>query len=391
MRVLHVGKYFPPYAGGIENFCGDLLPALTKQGMEVAALVHQGPGEPSGEEEFSGFTVYRVPVYGRLCYTPLSPGFPRAFNRLVRDFRPDLVHFHFPNPSAFWALVLPSVKKIPWIIHWHSDVVSSKIDRSLALAYQAYKPFEQLMLARAARVICTSPAYLESSTPLRKWQDKCRVVPLGLDPGRYGFEGGRQERGGDLRVELDSSTFNVLTVGRLTYYKGHDVLIRAAALLQGVWIYIVGKGEKRKELEQLIDQLGLGDRVKLMGFFPDRELQELMRQADCICLPSVERTEAFGLVLLEAMYYGKAVVASDVEGSGMGWVVDDRETGLLVPPGDDTKLAGALQYLADNRQAAAEMGRKGKERFNRLFHINRVAEELKGVYGEKKPFVNDPQ
>ncbi|MFO7761561.1 MAG: glycosyltransferase [Desulfobia sp.] len=381
MRVLHVGKYFPPYAGGIENFCGDLLPALKKQGVEVAALVHQGPDEPSGEEDFSGFTVYRVPAYGRFFYTPLSPGFPGAFKRLVRDFRPDLIHFHLPNPSAFWALLLPSVRKIPWIVHWHSDVVSSKIERSLALAYQFYKPFEQLMLARAAVVICTSKPYMESSLPLRKWREKCRIIPLGIDPERYGRGQAGTEPGRDgLPVRLDKNNFNVLAVGRLTYYKGHEVLIRAAAGTRGVGIYIVGKGEKQKELEKLIETAGVADKVTLAGFMPDHQLRALMERADCLCLPSVERTEAFGLVLLEGMYYRKPLVASDVAGSGMGWVVDDRETGFLVPPGDDQKLAGALQFLADDRGLAVETGRRGKEKFDRLFQINRVAREVEKVY-----------
>ena len=105
-----------------------------------------------------------------------------------------------------------------------------------------------------------------------------------------------------------------------------------------------------------------------------------MATCDCLCLPSIERTEAFGMVLLEAMYFGKATVISDVDGSGMGWVVDDGITGIKVEPANAVALARALKQLATNREELADMGKRGKEKFDRQFEIGHAVEGLENIY-----------
>ncbi len=133
-------------------------------------------------------------------------------------------------------------------------------------------------------------------------------------------------------------------------------MIRAAANLPETHVVIVGEGDRKEHLEGLIRQLGLGGRVELTGFIPDEKLRALLATSDLLCLPSIERTEAFGLVLLEAMRYSKPVVASDVSGSGMGWIIGQMETGLLVKPGD-VDLAGydkGLGHAAHGHQARDE-------------------------------------
>src|SRR5690606_16604154 len=120
-----------------------------------------------------------------------------------------------------------------------------------------------------------------------------------------------------------ATRLRILSVGRLTYYKGHEVLIRAAAALEEAEILTAGRGERRKTLEDLILRLGVGGRVRLFGPASEDELGELLESCHCLCLPSIERTEAFGLVLLEAMRAGRPCVVTDVPGSGMSWVVED--------------------------------------------------------------------
>ena len=152
MRILHVGKFFPPVAGGIEYFLADLLTAQQALGIEAAALVHHlGPGwrfRPA--EAATAPLIYRAPCWGRLFYVPLSPAFPLWLDRAIRDFAPDLLHLHLPNTSAFSVLPLPRARRLPWVVHWHADVVASVIDRRLALAYHLYRPLEQRLLRRAA-------------------------------------------------------------------------------------------------------------------------------------------------------------------------------------------------------------------------------------------------
>ena len=110
-KVLHVGKFFPPFAGGIENFLADLIPAQQAQGDEIYALVHahQAAWNPLPavvpDPEFA--QIYRAPCYGRLLYAPVSPQFPWWLSRLIKRLQPDLLHLHMPNTSVFWALLSP--------------------------------------------------------------------------------------------------------------------------------------------------------------------------------------------------------------------------------------------------------------------------------------------
>ena len=379
IRVLHIGKYFAPYAGGMENFLRDLLKAFDSGEVSASALVHHHKaGRPSALERHEDAVIVRVAVIGRLLYTPISPSFPIQLNRTMKRFRPQILHFHFPNPSGFFGLFLSTARRIPWVIHWHSDVVPSEIDSRLRLAYRFYRPWEQTMLGKAKRILVTSPPYLEWSDALKKWSSKCRVVPLGVDPQRLPPPG-REPR--EIAEQIwGAGLFRVLAVGRLTYYKGFRHLVHAAARVPGAAVRIVGEGALRGKLQRTIAGYGMGGRVKLVGSVSDETLRALIATCHILCLPSVERTEAFGLVLLEAMRYGRAIVASDIPGSGVGWVVGKGRCGLLVKPGNDKELAQALVRLSEDPALSAELGRQGAERFGEFFHIQSVKDQIVEIY-----------
>ena len=378
--MLHVGKFYPPFAGGMEYFLADLLHALPAQGVMAAALVHDESSAGACPTSGDVIPIYRAPCHGRLLYAPVSPAFPLWLKRAIREFRPDLLHLHLPNTSAFTALMLPAARRLPWVIHWHADVVASTIDRRLALAYRFYRPFEQRLLAASRAVIATSPAYLQSSTALAPWRERCEVIPLGLDPARL------PDPAPDALAQAEAlwgerAGLRVLAIGRLTYYKGHDTLIRAAATVPDARVLIVGSGERRAGLLGLIRSLGLERRVNLPGFQPDAMLNALLASCDLLCLPSLERTEAFGLVLLEAMRFGKPVVASDISGSGVGWVVRQAGHGVLTPPGDPAPLAGALRTLQSDPAYRQRLGQAGRAALREQFGMGPVAGAVADLYG----------
>ncbi len=380
MRVLHIGKYYPPFAGGMEYFLADLLRALPARGIAAAALVHDGRPNRRGQrpDPADPLPVYRAPCHGQLLYAPLSPAFPFWLNRAIRAFRPDLLHLHLPNTSAFWALALPAARRLPWILQWQADVVASTIDRRLALAYRLYRPLEQRLLAASRAIIATSPPYLEASAALRPWRERCYVIPLGLEPARIPDPDPlAQARAATL---WDGAAFRVLAIGRLSYYKGHDILIRAAAELTDSRVLIVGTGDRWKRLAALIQSLGLDGRVELSGFQPETDLNALLASCDVLCLPSLERTEAFGLVLLEAMRFGKPVVVGDIPGSGAGWVVRQAGHGLLTPPGDPAALAAALRGLQRDPVRRETFGQSGAAALRDRFGIDRVAAAVADLY-----------
>jgi len=313
-----------------------------------------------------------------LLYAPVSPAFPFWLARAIREFQPDLLHLHLPNTSAFGALLVPAARRLPWVIHWHADVVSSTIDRRLALAYRLYRPFEQRLLAASRAVIATSPPYLDASAALAPWRERCHIIPLGLDPARIP-EPDPAAHARALALWGEPG-FRVLAIGRLTYYKGHDVLIRAAAELPESRVLIVGAGEHRQRLATLIQTLDLNDRVCLPGFQPEADLNALLASCDVLCLPSLERTEAFGLVLLEAMRFGKPVVVGDIPGSGAGWVTRRAGHGLLAPPGDVSTLTAALRELQNDPVRRRALGQAGMAALRDRFGIEPVAAAVADLY-----------
>ena len=371
LRALHLGKYYPPHHGGMETYLRDLLWALEQLGVKCSALVHRSnPGLRSTDDAINPGTeqprIVRAAVWATVLFAPLSPVFPLQLGRLIREERPDILHIHMPNLSAFWALLLPSARKLPWVVHWHADVPLSEHSAALRLIYRFfYRPLERRLLRRAAAIVATSPPYLDSSPVLQQFRGKAVVVPLGLRAPNPPIS---SEPAAD-----DSRPLRLVAIGRLTYYKGFAVLLAALSRCPGVTLDLIGAGSERAALERLASSLGVGDRVQLHGALPDPEAKALLARADALCLPSIERTEAFGVVLLEAMAQGKACVATAVPGTGMAWVVQHGATGLIVPPGNVEALATALTTLALDRKLTQRLGTGGRVRFEDNFRIERAA------------------
>lgn len=373
MRVLHLGKYFPPVPGGIERFLDELTLAQAAAGLQPAVLAHDPAA--SAQHADRGRLVQRCRSYGEVLFVPLCPGWPGMLSRVIREWRPQLLHLHVPNPSVFWALLSPAARRIPWVVHWHADIPLDAAHRGLRLAYPAYALLERALLARAARIIATSQAYLDASVALAPHRARCRVIPLGLaDAPAAG-----------IAPEWPSPGLRLLAVGRLAYYKGFAQLIEALSRVENVSLVLMGRGPGEAALRAQIATLGLQSRVRLLAAASDADVEAAYRACDALCLPSIDRAEAFGLVLLEAMRAGRAVLASDLGGSGMREVVVNGQTGLQVPPGDVSALATALCRLRDESDSRRRWGEAGQQRFLANYRIEPVAAAISSLYRELVP------
>lgn len=375
-RVLHLGKFLPPHPGGIERFLADLLPAQRRLGLRPAVLAHADASDPAtGCRPAFGAAAVRARVLAQLAYAPVSPGWPCLLDRLVRRWRPHLLHLHLPNPSAFWALALPSTRRLPWLVHWHADVPHDALSLRLRLLYPAYRRLETAVLARARRVVATSAAYAASSRPLAPWQDKVEVLPLGLADAAPATPTPAAWPAGD--------GLRVLFVGRFSYYKGIGNLLEAVAATPGVRLLLVGDGEYARAARERAGRPDLAGRVALPGALDDGAVAGALAAADLLCLPSIERSEAFGMVLLEAMRAAVPCLATRVAGSGMAEVLDadgSEPAGLVVAPADVQALAAALARLRDDPGLRTRLGEAGSRRFQRRFRIANVARDLDTVY-----------
>ncbi len=378
MRILHLGKFFPPHPGGIERFVADLAAAQAAQGMAVRVLAHAEPGTWRSRHFRAGdVEVDLAACHGQFVYAPVSPAFPRLLARAIREFRPDVLHIHMPNTSAFWALLSPAARRLPWIVHWHADIPLDSRHRVLRAAYRLYKPWEQALLRRARAVIATSQAYADSSAALAPWRDKVHVIPIGL-PDAPVADAAHS-------TSWPASGLRLLAVGRLSYFKGFDVLLRALAQVPEASLVLIGGGECDASLHALARELDVASRVRFTGRMDlDAAGQALLESAyasaDVFCLPSTERAESFGIVLLEAMRAGLPIVASDIPGSGVGFVVCDGETGMLVPPNDAAALAAALRRLAADANLRQRYGDAGRHRFQDGFTLEQVTPQVSILY-----------
>lgn len=381
MRVLHLGKFWPPYAGGVEQFAGSLVQQLARSDVHVDVLAHAAPGDAGSHGREGESTVELVRCFGQVAYAPASPGFPFALRRMLRQNPPDLLHLHMPNPAAFWTLLLPAARKLPSIVHWHSDIPVADAPAAVRLAYPFYRYFERSLLKRAKAIIATSPEYRDASEPLASHHDKTRVIPLGIgttpEPAGESVAAARSLwNGGGLRL---------LAVGRLSHYKGFDQLLDALARTAGVSLVLIGDGECRQALERQVRELGIGERVRLTGSLQDAERDAAYAAAQAFCLPSTARSEAFGLVLLEAMRARLPIVASNVAGSGMAHVLDHGRTGIMVPPANPQALAAALVRLAESRTLRDQLAEAGQARWRQHFDLVSVADATVNLYRELLP------
>ena len=377
MRVLHVYKdLYPPVLGGIEKHLHALASWQAARGLSVTVLVTNPEAFPRSlrthiaEAGARPSPTPRIIRAGRLftvASTPISPAQARWQARLVAD----VVHLHFPYPPGEVANLLWGRGRVT-VITYHSDVIRQRFILRL------YRPLLRRVLARADAIIATSPHYPETSPFLAANAERVHVIPLGIDLTPFSRVDVR--RAADVRRRLLGSedAFVLLFVGRLRYYKGVDVLLRALARVPATVLWIVGTGPMAATWQELTTRLGVHDRVRFLGDVAEAELPLYYAAADAFVLPSTSRAEALGLAQIEAMAAGLPVISTEL-GTGTSFVNQHGHTGLVVPPGDEDALAAAVRYLREHPDARARMGQAARERA-RAFDLDVMGERITRLY-----------
>ena len=363
MKILHVYKDYYPVVGGIENHLRQLAEAQAARGHAVSVLATAADWRTRVEAR-NGVRVIFAGRLATLASTPLSLALPLA---LLRE-RPDITHLHFPYPVGDLSQALFGRARRT-VITYHSDIVRQKG------LLRLYAPLLTRTLARADGVIATSPRYVETSPYLAPIAARCTVIPYGIDLAR--FEQPAGEEAAAIRAQYGERL--ILFVGQLRYYKGVEYLIQAMPKVPGRALLAGGESTWRQaELEQLATTLGVADRVNFLGQ-QEHALPAFYQACDVFALPSIERSEAFGIVQLEAMAAGRPVVSCDV-GTGVAWVNQHEVTGLVVPPRDPDQLAAALNRLLDDPAERQRFGNAGRERVRREFTLPRMVDQIEGLY-----------
>lgn len=363
LKVLQVGKFYPPHMGGIETHLQALCGAL-RDSVDLRVVV---ASDDSGSlcEVIDGVPVSRVPTKLTLFSTPLCPGMVREIRRCDAD----IVHLHLPNPTAVLAF-LTSGHRGRLVVTYHSDTVRQKILGPM------FEPCLHALLRRASAIIATSPDYRRTSAVLSRYPDRCHVIPYGIALEQ--FERCDSAKVAQIRRQYGERL--VVSVGRLVYYKGFEYLIRAMAQVRGT-LLIVGDGPLRARLERLAAELGVRERVVFTGEIQNEEIVPFYHAADVFALASIARSEAFGIVQIEAMAAGIPVVNTSLD-SGVPFVSRHDETGLTVPPQDPEALAAALNRLLDDEDLRASFGRAARRRACQEFSVGTMLARTVDLYEE---------
>lgn len=369
-KILHISKYYYPFSGGTEQIARDVVLAL--KGEYEQKVIAFNDGKEDKLDIVDGIEVTKCGCFTKIAAQSLSVSYGKHLHKVMKEFNPDIVVFHYPNPFVT-ALLLRELKntKAKLVVYWHLDIVRQKYLKLL------FAPQNRSLLARADKVIATSPNYIEGSKWLQSVKEKCIVVPNCINVERMTITPEIEKRAAEIRKENKDKTICV-AVGRHTEYKGFTYLVQASKLLDDKFrIFITGKGE----LTEKLHEEAKGDtKITFTGRIDDVELKALFLASDIFCFPSITKNEAFGLALAEGMYYKKPAVTFTIPGSGVNYVSLDKVTGIEVENRNVEKYADAMRILSKNKELRLKYGKAGKERVENNFLSTQFCNNIKELF-----------
>jgi len=363
MKVLQLGKFYP-IKGGVECVMEIFTEGLAERGYPSDMLCAAHDGHVGdiilGEES----RIMCAPSLLKVAATMISPMMIVRLRKICHEY--DIIHIHHPDPMATLALFLSGYKGRV-ILHWHSDILKQKT------LLRFFKPLQSWLIKRSDLILGTTPVYVEESPFLKKVQHKTSYLPIGTDPTPW-----LSDEVKELRSRYPGKKI-IYNMGRLVPYKGYHHLIQAMALLPEEYIlWIGGDGPLRVELEALVRELGLEQRVEILGYVSSAMKPVYFGACDLFCLSSTMKTEAYAIVQVEAMSLGRPIVATEIPESGVSWVNAHGVSGLNVPIEDAPAMAKAIREICENPDTWQLYSHGARQRYYDVFTkvemINRLIE-----------------
>jgi glycosyltransferase involved in cell wall biosynthesis len=354
-KILHIPNYYPPHIGGIEDVCRNVISCTPGFDHRVICF---GDKKTTQKDDYEGVTVIRCGRLVKLFSQSISFSFYLELRKILKEFDPDIVHFHTPNPliSVYLLLLLPKKKRL--IVHWHSDVIEQ------GLLYIFYRPIEKQLLKRADKILVTSPAYVSGSKALLPWHNKLEVIPNTVNEEKMQKKEGDEVAIREIKKRYEGRKI-IFTFGRHVSYKGLRYLIDAAPFISDDAVIVIsGTGPLTKELKKRSASFSS---VQFINRLSDDELRQYLYASDLFAFPSITRNEAFGIALAEAMYCGLPAVTFTIPGSGVNWVCLEGETGLESENGNIQALADAITRLLSDADLRKQLGENASQRIKEFF------------------------
>lgn len=368
-KILHISKYYYPYVGGVEVTAQYLAEGLDKYENRVLCFNTKYHDHC---DMINGVQVNRAGSFMQVARQSISFTYYSFLKKLIKEYKPDFIHLHCPNPFVYPLLLLLLPGSVKLVLHWHLDIINQK------RIYPFIRWVEKLLLERADRILVTSPNYKESSRPLYPYLDKVRVLQSAIATQQLDLQ-----PNDSIMIESIKRKYNnrrlIFFVGRHIEYKGLKYLIESELFIQNdCCIIIAGAGPLTEELKSKASE----KRIYFIGHISKELLRCYLHVADIFAFPSITKNEAFGLALVEAMYCECVPVTFYIEGSGVNWVSLNQVTGIEVPVVSAKMYAEAIDTLLSNNLMRIQYGKAARKRVIEMFTVEKEIYLASEIYKE---------
>ena len=362
--ILQVNKMYSPDIGGVETVVKEYSEYLKDFDDVIVLCCHKNLSFRTTVEIINDVKVYRCASLGTFMSMPVSIVF--FFYLFFLSRKADFIHLHEPFPlGTLGSLLIPKSKKI--FVTWHSDIIKQKSIKKF------FEYFQKKLCEKANKVISTSDRLIEFSTVLKKFISKVVTIPLSIDKRKY-----IDRNLDDISIDNLPQEY-VLFLGRFSYYKGIFVLLEAIEKIeQNIPFVIVGNGELSEDIKEKVNA-SKKNILLINRFVTDDEKKYILKNSKFMVFPSIYPSEAFGILQLESMVYGKPVINTSLP-TGVPWVSIHKETGLTVDIKNSNQLAKAIRELYENQEFTSILGGKAIERVDTLFLSSVTNKQLYNLY-----------
>lgn len=357
-KVTHITRYAYPHIGGIEAVISQINESLPNEEFEKEVLCCSNIDKSSVED---GVKYNRCKYLFEFAANTISPEFIWKLSRVNTD----IIHYHMPFIFAVIAHFIARPKYKKMYITYHSDIIG--YDKIMKPFWGIYKEF----LKQADKIHVLSPNIIESSKIIKPYKEKCVVIPQGISTKNI-FN---NEQAQKIKQKYPNKKI-LFSLGRLVKYKGFIYGIEAMKNVENAVYLIGGSGPLGEKFRKYIEENNLKEKVILLGRVTSEDVESFYQACDIYLFPSVMQSEAFGIVQLEAMRYGKPVINTNL-GTGVNYVSIHGETGLTVEPANSEELSKAIKTLLEDAPLREKLGQNARRRVEMLFDIDRIKYQYK--------------
>ncbi len=367
MKIIQTPIRFYPAVGGVEKYTHSLSKELIKLGHKVKVVCADDP--VSDKREIDGIIIKRVRSIGKIANTNITPFL--FIELLKEDF--DIVHTHIPTPwSADFSMLVSIFKRKPLILTYHNDLEKKGKEKGIALLYNA--TLLKLLFRRSKKIIVTSKKYINHSNYLKGYEDKIVVIPNGIDIKQFVI---------DSKIKkVKYQIFFLSVLDRFHEYKGLKYLLNAMPDIINRFpearLLIGGRGELTEKYKQIAREIKISKNVVFLGYIRENELKNIYQESSVFVLPSIDKNEGFGIVLLEAMGYKTPVISTNITG-----VADDIKkynTGIVVSPKNSRELSESIVKLFEDEKLIEILGKNGRKLVENKYDWEKIGREVETNY-----------